>query len=67
MGQLTLAKTMADNPAAYSLSQLRDAYTYLVALRSNGGVRNSERASEKLERRLAALQAEIDERRVDYT
>ena len=62
---LTLAKTMADNPAAYSLSQLRDVYTYLVALRSNGGVRNSECASEKLERRLAALQAEIDERRVD--
>jgi hypothetical protein len=35
---LTLAKAMGDNPSAYSLSQLQDAYTYLARTRSNGGV-----------------------------
>lgn len=62
MGQLTLAKSIADNPAAHSLDQLRDAYSYLAPLRSNGGVRNSERASAKLERRLAAITTEIEKR-----
>lgn len=59
VGQLTLAKAAADNPATYAIDVLQDAKGYLERLRSNGGVRNSERAQARLERRIAALSTEI--------
>jgi hypothetical protein len=62
MGQLTLAKTIADKPSAYSLGQMREAYAYLDKTRLNGGVRSSERAWNRLEKRLDCLRTEIHRR-----
>ena len=62
MDQLTLAKTIADNPDAHSMDQIRDAWLYLSKTRSNGGMRSSDRASTKLERRLARLLSALDAR-----
>jgi len=59
---LALAKEIANNPRAYSLDQLRDAFDRLAKTRTNGGVRNSERASARLERRLAMIGAEMTTR-----
>jgi hypothetical protein len=56
MGNLTFAKTIADNPSAFINDQLRVAHEYLSALSTNGGVRNSERAKAKLKKRLAAIE-----------
>ncbi|MGA8611157.1 MAG: hypothetical protein WB760_05480, partial [Xanthobacteraceae bacterium] len=55
MGALTLAKTIADDPDSHSIDQMRGALEYLERTRSNGGVRNSDRAIVQLERRLARL------------
>ncbi len=62
MTSLTLAKSIADNPRAYSLDQLRGARDYLAPLLCNGGVINSERATRKLSLRLLAIDTEIRER-----
>lgn len=59
VGQLTISKEIADNPAAYAPDQIAKAFAYLSKTRANGGVRNSERASKKLERRLFALNDEF--------
>lgn len=52
---LTWSKLVADRPADWSEDDLRRALAYLESTRSNGGVRNSERAMAKLERRLERL------------
>lgn len=64
MGQLTFAKSVADNPASHPVDVLIDARTYLEKLRTNGGVRNSERASGRLETRLRSITNELKARKV---
>lgn len=53
--KLTDAKLIADRPKCFPLEQLREARDRLARTRRNGGVRNSERAGEKLERRIKRL------------
>jgi hypothetical protein len=62
LGSLTLAKTIADNPDAHSVDQLRGAWGRLQRTSINGGVRNSERATARLQRRLDRLTAAIHRR-----
>lgn len=66
VGPLTLAKTIADAPSAYDPQQIASAFAYLVKTRANGGVRNSERAINKLERRLRALGDEFRRKTGEY-
>lgn len=56
------AEAVADDPTNYTGSELSTALRRLRGTRSNGGVRNSERASVRLERRIAALQDELNHR-----
>lgn len=56
---LTAAKLIAERPAAHSVADLGAALERLISTRSNGGVRNSERAQLRLERRIDALRAEL--------
>ena len=66
-GSLTLAKTIADAPDRHSIDQMRGAREYLQQTSRNGGVRNSERAMARLDKRLDRLTAAIERReRGDY-
>ena len=57
--RLTRAKEIADAPGSFPVALLREAHARLARTLGNGGVRNSERASARLERRLAALSGAI--------
>jgi hypothetical protein len=59
-GPLYLAKMIGDNPAAYSVDQLRGALPRLIAAKHRS--RRSERALERAERRIAQVHREIQGR-----
>ena len=52
---LSEAKTIADAPAGRNAVLLSMAYKRLASTRTNGGVRQSERAMQRLDRRLENL------------
>ena len=57
---LTSAKNVADQPWQHGLEALKAARVRLCATRANGGVRNSERAQARLEKRLDRLDKAIE-------
>lgn len=52
---LNEAKTIADNPEGRNAVLLSMAYRRLEVTKTNGGVRSSERATQRLKRRLQNL------------
>jgi len=52
---LTRAKEIANRPAEHSDADCREALARLIGTRTNGGVRNSERAQERLENRIQKI------------
>jgi len=56
---LAQAKIIADRPEGRELTELQNARAYLAPLLRNGGVKNSERATERLMRRIDSLDAAI--------
>jgi ubiquinone biosynthesis protein UbiJ len=52
---ITEAKAVADNPSGFTPEEWKAAHERLEKTKSNGGVRNSERATARLERRLGYL------------
>ncbi len=57
IGTLTLARKMAANPSSYTVSQLQDAMTRLLAAKHRS--RHSERAQYRAQQRLDAIRTEI--------